>query len=180
MTESSRTNRPFLISLIVVLAFTAVGCYTVVRHPTAEPVALPGSAGGSVGDAACADCHYESEWLGLFDHPLVYGSSGYYAYDWWYDYYQRPWWYDDYWYYEDGGADGLTGGPSSWSKRKLRRGEEPTGSRAAVEVPATRAGSNGGNIQSSGASGAANSNEDDKPARDTNRSSFEKKKRNPR
>ncbi len=105
------------------LFLLTVGCYTVLNHPS--DVAMTAQVEDEDVAVPCGDCHYESEWLGYYDHPLIYGWGGYYAYDSWYDYYRRPWWFDDYWYggYHSGGSYPTVGGQSSWEKRDLRRGD---------------------------------------------------------
>jgi len=88
-----------------------------VEHHEGEAVQVP-----------CSECHYESEWLGYYDHELIYGWPGllaYDRYDWWYDYYRRPWWYRDYWYddpyYHCSESTPSGEGISSWRKRPTGR-----------------------------------------------------------
>jgi hypothetical protein len=80
--------------LLSLLAMT--GCYTVLRHPTAESVVHEDGY-----YKTCADCHADAS----FYHPYyTYGLSHYR----WRDYYGYPWWYDDYWWWDpyDDGDDG--------------------------------------------------------------------------
>lgn len=157
------------------------GCYTMVSHPGSMVVSGSGAPSESHGgDYACGECHVESEWLGYFDHSLIYGSAGYYSYDWWYDYYQRPWWFDEYWY--DGGGssvgDGGERGRSSWTKRSVRRGEgQPSTPVTGPQIsPGTTGSSSGPAIGAAGSnSQSTQQNREKTPA-----PSYGKKKRNPR
>lgn len=130
-----RSVRVFASALLLSLA---AGCYTVLNHPAevataprATETSADSSAHGS--EAACSECHYESEWLGFFDHELIYGWPGLLAVDrndWWFDYYRRPWWWDGTWYDDSaggsaGGSAGAEDGESSWRKRIMRRADDP-------------------------------------------------------
>ncbi len=168
-------RRRLAIAVAAVVPFFLSACYTMVRHEASMDVAGDASHDGG---RACADCHYTSEWLGYFDQPLIYGTAGYYAYDWWYDYYQRPWWFDDYWYDGGGTSPGESGarGTSSWTQRRLRRGEKPAAPSGASGPSLSTGGSSGVSAGSSGQSGSpADSKEKEGP-----HPSYGKKKRNPR
>ncbi len=192
------TRHLFRTPLVLVTALAPLlffGCYTVVRHPQSMEVAARVDVSDQFsvdgtdhmrGSGACSDCHFESEWLGYFDHPLIYGFGGYATHERWYDYYDRPWWYDSYWDH-DSGSGGTPGSPfpegaaSSWTRRPRVRGEAPPVVDQSVP-PSTVTGSSGAssttpayttpNTQPS--SGAGNAKEDE-PA-----SSYDKKKRTPR
>ncbi|NNE09711.1 MAG: hypothetical protein HKN20_14215 [Gemmatimonadetes bacterium] len=162
------------------------GCYTVVRHPQSMQVTQRvDESGHTNGGGACNDCHFESEWLGYFDHPLIYGFGGYATHERWYDFYDRPWWYDNYWDHDDGqggtpGSPFPEGAASSWTRRPRVRGEAPVIDPGVP--PSTQSGSTGASsttpaystpsTQPSSGSGEARENE---PA-----SSYDKKKRTPR
>lgn len=175
--------RGSLLILLAVLAFSllTLSCYTVVQHPQSMLVSGSDSYTSShAGGNACSDCHYESEWLGYFDHPLIYGSAGYYSYDWWYDYYQRPWWFDDQWYEGGSGSDGAGAGrgQSSWTQRPLRRGEEQLPSTTTAGPQLSPAGAGASSGPAIGASGQSS-----KPVKEIEKTpapSYGKKKRNPR
>lgn len=168
-----------LLPVVAAVAVLAAGCYTVVSHPASMQVTAAGSSDSHGGDLACGECHVESEWLGYFDHPLIYGSAGYYGYDWWYDYYQRPWWFDDYWY-GDGGGSGAPGegGRLSWTKRPDRRGDElyPSTETSGPQLSPGTVPSSGPSVGASG-QGAQPTKQEPEPAP---ASSYGKKKRNPR
>ncbi|MFH1679638.1 MAG: hypothetical protein ABIH26_03230 [Candidatus Eisenbacteria bacterium] len=123
--------------LVALSAALLAGCYTVLDHPS--EVAMTETIEGETERVPCADCHYESEWFGYYDHQLIYGWPGLLSYDrsdWWFDYYRRPWWWDGYWYDDSWHVSGS--GPagsdqSSWRKRALRRGE-PSGDPAPAGV----------------------------------------------
>ncbi len=172
-------------SLLFLLAFLAMtlltlSCYTVVHHPQSMKVTSRdySSASPHGGENACSECHYDSEWLGFYDHPLIYGVAGYYSYDWWYDYYQRPWWFDDLWYGDTGSGSEGGRGQSSWTQRSLRRGESrgaPTNTSGPKLSPTGSGTSSGPSIGASGQSSKPEEKKEKAPA-----PSYGKKKRNPR
>ncbi|MBN1825891.1 MAG: hypothetical protein JW958_06455 [Candidatus Eisenbacteria bacterium] len=110
-------------AVLFLLPFALAGCYTVLHHPT--DITATSSSSPHEGDAEmtspCSECHYESEWLGYYDHPLVWGYPAYSGYTWWNDYYGRPWWYDNYWYEEGSSSGGSSGGRSWWERRTQER-----------------------------------------------------------
>jgi hypothetical protein len=112
--------------LLVVVAISGIGCYTILTHPRVE---------GEEGDAIehtgryyrenCTNCHgdYHSYPYGFYYgyYPDYYWSNPrwgrYYAYPWWWD---RYWWDDDRYYY-----DGDEVEPESAEKAERRRGMTP-------------------------------------------------------
>ena len=115
-----------LVVLLIVVAVSGVGCYTILTHPRVE---------GEEGDAIehtgryyrehCTDCHgdYHSYPYGFYYgyYPDYYWSNPrlgrYYAYPWWWE---RYWWDDDGYYY-----DGEEVEPESAEKAEKRRGLPP-------------------------------------------------------
>ncbi len=176
-----------LLSATLVLSLLTLGCYTVIHHSQSMHVDRKTSydvdvqGGGDryhpVDDNACSNCHYDSEWLGYYDHPLIYGSAGYYMYDWWYDYYQRPWWYDYDTMGEGFDGAGSSGtGRSTWTQRSLRRGEQQEVNTTTTGPKLSPGGSGGAAIGSSGQGTSPSEPKADKPPAP----SYGKKKRNPR
>lgn len=115
--------------VIALVSLLLSGCYTVLHHPSDVTLEVVYDEGSDA--IPCGECHYESEWFGAYDHPLIWGWPGMVAYDgytWWDDYYRRPWWYEDYWTdygrYDESAPTGS--GRSVWDKRGLRRGESPS------------------------------------------------------
>jgi hypothetical protein len=112
--------------LLVILAISGIGCYTILTHPRVQ-----GEEGEAVEHTGlyyrehCTDCHgdYHSYPYGFYYgyYPDYYWSNPrwgrYYAYPWWWD---RYWWEDDYQHYDDEGT-----APESAEKAERRRGLEP-------------------------------------------------------
>lgn len=115
---------------ILLLFLLSAGCYTVINHPSDVQVPEDFQSENQAGiedPVSCGECHYESEWLGYYEHSLIWGYPVYDGRDSWYDYYQKPWWYDGYWYdghhhYTETGS--TSGGRSWWEKRTFRRGDD--------------------------------------------------------
>lgn len=169
----------------ILLPLLSFGCYTVVRHP--QSMEVVGRVDKGIHEAAgsvCSDCHFESEWLGYFDHPLIFGFGGYSTHERWYDFYDRPWWYDSYWD-EGAGYGGSTASPfpegaaSSWTRRPRVRGETPVdqSTPSSTESSSPQSGSSTpaySTPSTQGSTGSGNAKENE-PA-----SSYDKKKRTPR
>lgn len=112
--------------LLVILAISGIGCYTILTHPRVE-----GEEGEAIEHTGryyrehCTDCHgdYHSYPYGFYYgyYPDYYWSNPrwgrYYAYPWWWD---RYWWDDDDYYYDDGESV-----PVSAEKAERRRGLPP-------------------------------------------------------
>ena len=108
-----------LIALLLVVAATlASGCYTVIRHPSAQTL-LADDHGSR---RACADCHQDSRFYHDAFDPGHYGFGSYAVDPGWSDYYYRPWWYADYWYYPVPGASQPveTSQPHVWGNQQRR------------------------------------------------------------
>jgi hypothetical protein len=65
--------------LVIILAGSLAGCYTLLKHPTAA------EAPDETDFSRCADCHDASYYAGPYEP--------YYPDAWWI-YYEFPWWYD--------------------------------------------------------------------------------------
>ena len=112
--------------LLVILAISGIGCYTILTHPRVE-----GEEGEAIEHTGryyrehCTDCHgdYHSYPYGFYYgyYPDYYWSNPrwgrYYAYPWWWD---RYWWDDDRYHYEDEEYE-----PESAEKAERRRGLLP-------------------------------------------------------
>ena len=112
--------------LLVILAISGIGCYTILTHPRVE-----GEEGEAIEHTGryyrehCTDCHgdYHSYPYGFYYgyYPDYYWSNPrwgrYYAYPWWWD---RYWWDDDRYHYEDEGYE-----PESAERAERRRGLLP-------------------------------------------------------
>ena len=139
--------------LLVILAISGIGCYTILTHPRVE-----GEEGEAIEHTGryyrehCTDCHgdYHSYPYGFYYgyYPDYYWSNPrwgrYYATPWWWD---RYWWDDDDYYYDDGESV-----PVSAEKAERRRGLEPpyvrpggTPSKGLV-VPASTKGKDPGDV----------------------------------
>ena len=116
---------------VPILLLLLAGCYTVLTHPTDIAVSYENDTGyeygageaetATMGTSACSDCHFESEWLGYYDHPLIWDYPAYSNNAWWGDYYGRPWWYDEHWFDGSYSSGGSTGGRSWWERRSTER-----------------------------------------------------------
>lgn len=67
--------------LVVILAASLAGCYTLLKHPTAA------EAPDETDFSRCSDCHDSSYHAGPYEPP-------YHQEPWWI-YYEFPWWYDE-------------------------------------------------------------------------------------
>ncbi len=155
-----------LIGFLLIFAVLGAGCYTVLNHPA--QVAITEQIENDDVQVPCGECHLESEWLGYYDHDLIYGWPGlvaYDGYDWWYDYYRKPWWYDSYWYDDFGRySDAHPGGPGdpSWQKRALRRGESASDAPSGGLFPGAHRGESGGSSSASPSSGSSGTSSEKK------------------
>ncbi len=109
-----------LVFIVLLVALSAGGCYTVLKHPEGAVMADEYQQRRS-----CGDCH-QASW---FYHQDPYWYGGYYYGTYhpysWYDYYGRPWWYDDYWYYSGREGEPVERGTRHmWSPPSLRPPEQ--------------------------------------------------------
>jgi len=119
--SGSRSHLWWIAPLIVTVAFVAVGCYTVLRHPITE------SEGPSPTQAHpqeyyrqnCLDCHQD---YANYPYGYFYGEypSYYFDYPRWGYYYAYPWWWDRGWYQTDNA--GTQTADQTESPKAARRG----------------------------------------------------------
>ncbi len=92
----------FRLPLILGLALTLGGCYTMLKHPSAGDLTAGHETDYRYSD--CASCHYEG-----FSQPLFPDPYGYMA-PWMVGYYGCPWWLPDCGYGYGGSSGGGWGG----------------------------------------------------------------------
>jgi hypothetical protein len=91
--------RKFIILSIplAIIFFSAIGCYTILKHPTAEE---NNTSAGDYYQKDCVRCHTD-----YHEYPYGYFYGHYPDYWWssprWGQYYAYPWWWDNYWYKDD-------------------------------------------------------------------------------